>query len=57
MTAAGFSAEDMDSAVAHGALTLYRGEVSFGIPSFHDYMRNLLATERQRTDIRPAMAR
>ena len=57
VTAAGFSAEDMDSAVAHGALTLYRGEVSFGIPSFHDYMRNLLATERQRTDIRPAMAR
>ena len=55
--AAGFSAEDMDNAVAHGALTLYRGEVSFGIPSFHDYMRNLLATERQRTDIRPATAR
>lgn len=55
--AAGFSAEDMDSAVAHGALTLYRGEVSFGIPSFHDYMRNLLAAERQRTDIRPATAR
>lgn len=54
--AAGFSAEDMDSAVAHGALTLYRGEVSFGIPSFHDYMRNLLANERQRTDSRPATA-
>ena len=34
--AAGFSAEDMNSAVAHGALTLHRGEVSFGIPSFHD---------------------
>ena len=41
--AAGFSAEDVDSAVAHGALTLYRGEVSFDIPSFHDYVRNLLA--------------
>ena len=41
--AAGFSAEDVDSAVAHGALTLYRGEVSFGIPSFHDYVRNLLS--------------
>ena len=40
--AAGFSTEDMDSAVAHGALTLYRGEISFGIPSFHAYMLNLL---------------
>ena len=41
--AAGFSTEDMDSAVAHGALTLYRGEISFGIPSFHAYVRGLLA--------------
>ena len=46
--AAGFSAEDMDSAVAHGALTLYRGEISFGIPSFHDYVRHLLANARRR---------
>ena len=48
VTAAGFSVEDMDSAVAHGALTLYRGEISFGIPSFHDHVRNLLAKERHR---------
>ena len=47
--AAGFSTEDMDSAVAHGALTLYRGEVSFGIPSFHAYVRGLLASADRRT--------
>lgn len=55
--AAGFSAEDVDSAVAHGALTLYRGEVSFGIPSFHDHVRKLLANGRQRTIVRAADVR
>ena len=46
MRAAGFTTGDMDSAVAHGALTLYRGEISFGIPSFHAYVRGLLTSER-----------
>ena len=52
VVAAGFSAQDMNSAVAHGALTLHRGEVSFGIPSFHDHVRNLLANERPRDVVR-----
>ena len=30
-------------AIKHGVLTLERGGVSFGIPSFFDHMKNLLA--------------
>ena len=40
---AGFDEVDLDNAIAHGSLTLARGEVSFGIPSFHSYMAHLLA--------------
>ena len=43
---AGFDEVDLDNAIAHGSLTLARGEVSFGIPSFHSYMAHLLAKAR-----------
>ena len=35
-------------AIAHGVLTLERGGVSFGIPSFHSRMEQLLKEHRQR---------
>lgn len=40
---AGFGAADLDAAIAHGALTCDdEDNVSFGIPSFHAYMKHLL---------------
>ena len=35
-------------AIAHGVLTLEKGGVSFGIPSFHNHMEQLLKEHRQR---------
>ena len=35
-------------AIAHGVLTLEKGGVSFGIPSFHSHMGQLLEEHRQR---------
>ena len=44
---AGFGAAELDAAIAHGALTCDdEDNVSFGIPSFHAYMKNLLGQER-----------
>ena len=46
---AGFGAAELDAAIAHGALTCDdEDHVSFGIPSFHAYMRRLLDQERAR---------
>ena len=43
LTEAGFGAADLDAAIAHGALTCDdEDNVSFGIPSFHAYMKHLL---------------
>ena len=40
---AGFGAAELDAAIAHGALTCDdEDHVSFGIPSFHTYMKGLL---------------
>ena len=36
----------VDQAIAHGVLTLHRGGVSFGIPSFRRHMEGLLAEYR-----------
>ena len=42
---AGFGAAELDAAIAHGALTCDdEDNVSFGIPSFHAYMKNLLGS-------------
>ena len=38
--------EVVGQAIAHGVLTLHRGGVSFGIPSFHRHMEGLLAEHR-----------
>lgn len=46
---AGFEVDAVDKAVAHGSLALAGGNVSFGIPSFHGYMRNLLEQDRTRS--------
>ena len=35
-------------AIAHGVLTSERGAVSFGIPSFHQHMADLLKEHQQR---------
>ena len=37
----------VQQAIAHGVLTLNRGGVSFGIPSFHSHMEQLLNEHRQ----------
>ena len=37
----------VQQAIAHGVLTLDRGGVSFGIPSFHSHMEQLLNEHRQ----------
>ena len=43
----GYGESELDAAVQHGALTLDAdNRVSFGIPSFHSYMTQLLANER-----------
>ena len=40
---AGFGAAELDAAIAHGSLTCDdEDNVSFGIPSFHAYMKQLL---------------
>ena len=42
---AGFGAAELDAAIAHGALTCDdEDNVSFGIPSFHAYMKDLLGS-------------
>ena len=38
--------ETVREAIKHGVLTLEKGGVSFGIPSFFDHMKNLLAERR-----------
>ena len=44
---AGFAAAELDAAIAHGALTCDdEDNVSFGIPSFHAHMKQLLDQER-----------
>ena len=44
---AGFGAAELDAAIAHGALTCDdEDNVSFGIPSFHAYMKDLLGRGR-----------
>ena len=44
---AGFGAADLDAAIAHGSLTCDdEDHVSFGIPSFHAYMKQLQEQER-----------
>ena len=45
----GFEADAVDRAIAHGSLALVGGNVSFGIPSFHGYMRHLLEQDRTRS--------
>ena len=45
---AGFEDDALDAAIAHGALMLAGEDVSFGIPSFHAYMKQLLSEERMR---------
>ena len=46
---AGFTAAELDAAIAHGALTCDdEDHVSFGIPSFHAHMKHLLDQERAR---------
>ena len=45
---AGFEDDALETAIAHGALTLSGEDVSFGIPSFHSYMKQLLAREQSR---------
>ena len=46
---AGYEADAVENAIAHGSLTRVGGNVSFGIPSFHGYMRSLLERERSST--------
>ena len=44
LSEAGFGAAELDAAIAHGALTCDdEDHVSFGIPSFHTYMKHLLS--------------
>ena len=44
---AGFAPTELDAAIAHGSLTCDdEDNVSFGIPSFHTYMKHLLDRER-----------
>ena len=46
---AGFGKRELEGAIAHGALSCDSDDrVSFGIPSFHSYMVDLLANERKR---------
>ena len=46
---AGFGKRELEGAIAHGALSCDSDDrVSFGIPSFHSYMVDLLAKERRR---------
>ena len=45
---AGFEDDALETAIAHGALMLSGEDVSFGIPSFHAYMKQLLAREQSR---------
>ena len=47
VVAAGHDGEAVDAGIESGALTLLRGEVSFGIPSFHDHMLDLLRQHEQ----------
>ena len=48
-TSASFDGENtVRQAIAHGVLTLQKGGVSFGIPSFHSRMEQLLKEHRQR---------
>ena len=48
LNAAAFDGEDtVRQAIAHGVLTLERGGVSFGIPSFRRHMARLLEEHRQ----------
>ena len=55
---AGFGAAELDAAVAHGALTCDdEDHVSFGIPSFHTYMKQLLDQERARERGRDSLQR
>ena len=42
-------------AIIHGVLTLQRGGVSFGIPSFRGYMERLLEEHGGRTLLRPGV--
>ena len=44
--AAGQDAGKIDSAIAHGALARDKDTVSFGIPSFRNYMQGLVAQEQ-----------
>ena len=48
----GYGDDDLDSAIAHGALVYVRGcvrgKMSFGIPSFRSYMQRVLAREQSR---------
>ena len=54
---AGFGKQELDDAIQHGALVCDGSDdsVSFGIPSFHDYMQHLL--ERQRNLARSTTVR
>ena len=47
VVAAGHDGEAVDASIESGALTLLHGDVSFGIPSFHDYMLDLLRQREQ----------
>ena len=47
VVAAGHDGEAVDAGIESGALTLLHGDVSFGIPSFHSYMLDLLRQREQ----------
>ena len=53
VVAAGHEGEAVDAGIESGALTLLHGDVSFGIPSFHNHMLDLLRQrEQERTPLR-----
>ena len=47
VVAAGHDGEAVEAGIESGALTLLQGEVSFGIPSFHSHMLDLLRQREQ----------
>ena len=48
VVAAGYDGEAVDAGIESGALTLLHGDVSFGIPSFHDHMIDVLRQREQK---------
>ena len=52
VVAAGHAGEAVDAGIESGALTLLHGDVSFGIPSFHNHMLDLLRQREQERALR-----